>query len=176
MSQPARYHGFLIALHWLLAVTLAISLVMGSTQLVNTPNASPEKIDALRAHMMVGITILILMIVRLVVRIKTAKPAPASTGVALLDKAGVLTHILLYLLVFAMIGSGIALAIQANLFAAVFKASVALPSDFNQYPPRLVHGLIAKALMGLAGLHVMAALYHQLVRRDNLLSRMWWKK
>ena len=34
------------------------------------------------------------------------------------------------------------------------------------------HGLGAFALLGLVTLHVGAALYHQLVRRDRLLARM----
>jgi len=36
-----------------------------------------------------------------------------------------------------------------------------------------VHGLLANyAMLGLVGLHVLAALYHYVVRRDGVLQRM----
>ena len=35
------------------------------------------------------------------------------------------------------------------------------------------HGYLAYALFTVAGLHALAALWHQLMRRDGLLSRMW---
>ncbi|MBL8377416.1 MAG: cytochrome b/b6 domain-containing protein [Burkholderiales bacterium] len=176
MNPPPVYHKALVALHWLLAVLLAVALIMGSTQLVSIPNSSPDKIFALRAHMIAGSLILLLTVVRLLVRLNTAKPAPASTGNPLLDRLGRLTHVLLYLLVFAMAGSGIAMAIQANLPAAVFKLSAALPGSFEHLAPRQAHGYIAKALIALIVLHIAAALYHQFVRKDGLLRRMSWRK
>jgi cytochrome b561 len=176
MTTPLRYHKALVALHWLMAIMLTVALFIGSVILVDIPNSSPEKVDALRGHMIVGIVILLLTIIRLIVRLKTAKPAPATTGNPLLDKVGYLTHWLLYILVFAMIGSGIALAVQSNLAAAVFMKTALLPENFQLYAPRLAHGIIAKALMALIGLHVLAALYHQFVRKDGLIARMWWAK
>lgn len=175
MNPPLHYHRLLIALHWVLAVLIAIALLMGSTQLVSLSNASPDKIFALRAHMVAGAAILVLTIVRLIVKVNTAKPAPATTGNPLLDTLGRLTHVVLYLLVFGMVGSGIAMAIQANLPAAVFSLSAPLPPNFDHLAPRLAHGYIAKALIALVGLHIAAALYHQFVRKDDLIYRMWWK-
>jgi len=35
------------------------------------------------------------------------------------------------------------------------------------------HELFAKILIGLAALHLLAALKHQFIDRDNLLARMW---
>jgi cytochrome b561 len=58
----ARYHTALVVLHWLLAVMLIVALAMGALVLDKTPNASPEKIDALRGHMIAGIAILLLML------------------------------------------------------------------------------------------------------------------
>ena len=39
---------------------------------------------------------------------------------------------------------------------------------------RGVHGLAANILLLLIVLHVGAALYHQFIRRDNLIARMWY--
>lgn len=169
---PKRYHSALVVLHWLLAVMLIVALTMGTLALETLPNSSPDKIGALQGHMVVGGLILLLTLVRLVVRLKTAHPAPASTGNALADRLAPLAHGALYLLVLAMAGSGIALSLQAGLPGIVFGGVGNLPEDFSGFLPRAVHGIVAKLLMLTIALHVLAALYHQFVRKDGLLSRM----
>jgi cytochrome b561 len=41
------------------------------------------------------------------------------------------------------------------------------------HPTEDIHGYLAYALFTLAGLHILAALWHQFIRRDGLLRRMW---
>jgi cytochrome b561 len=53
---------------------------------------------------------------------------------------------------------------------------VALSADFYVFVTRMLHGVIAPMLALLVVLHIGAALYHQFVLKDNLLSRMWYKK
>ena len=171
-TQPTRYHGVLVFLHWLLALLLIVALVMGTFALKTVPNSSPDKIGALQGHMIAGGLILLLTLVRLVVRIKTAHPAPATAGNALLDRLAPLAHWALYGLVLAMAGSGIATSVLAGLPQIVFGGVGTLPVDFNSLPPRAVHGIVAKLLMLTIALHIAAALYHQFVRRDGLLARM----
>ena len=172
-----RYHPSLVSLHWLLTVLIVVSLLMGSNILSQIPNDNPEKLFALKMHMVSGFIILVLMIVRVIVRKVTQKPAAADTGNAVLNKAGIAAHYLLYLLVFGMVGSGIAIAVISGLPDIVFNNSgVALPENFNDILPRLFHGVIAKVLFAMIFLHVLGALYHQFVRKDSLLSRMWFSK
>lgn len=170
-----RYHPALVVLHWLLAALIILALIMGGFVLAETPNDDPTKLYGLRAHMSVGLTILVLMLVRLAVRMITAKPPHADIGNATLNTAGVWAHWAFYVLVIAMAGSGIAMARMAGLPEIVFGGSGApLPESFYAYPPRYAHGIIG-TLLGLLVLgHVAAALYHQAVRRDGLMSRMWF--
>ncbi len=42
------------------------------------------------------------------------------------------------------------------------------------FPTRVMHGVIAKIIFGLIGLHVLAVLYHQFIRQDGLIRRMWF--
>jgi cytochrome b561 len=169
---PARYHTALVTLHWLLAVMLIAALGIGTFALKTVPNSSPDKIDALRGHMIAGGLILVLTLVRLVVRLKTAHPAPATTGNALLDRLAPATHWALYLLVLLMAGSGVAMSVLAGLPGIVFGGVGTLPVNFDALPPRAVHGIVAKLLMLFIALHFAAALYHQFVKRDGLLRRM----
>lgn len=168
-----RYHPALITLHWLLAALVGFSLVMGFFVLAPTPNASPGKLFALRGHMIVGIAILVLMMVRFAVRLGTRRPPAVTTGSPLLDRLARLMHYTLYGAVMLMAVSGIGLAVQAGLPDIVFRGSGApLPETFTAFRPRAVHGVLAWLLVALVGLHVAAAGFHQLVLRDRLLSRM----
>lgn len=60
-SPPSRYHPALVALHWLLAAGLLFALGMGTLSLKELPNASPEKLFALRGHMVFGVALLVLI-------------------------------------------------------------------------------------------------------------------
>jgi cytochrome b561 len=167
-----RYHPALVVLHWLIALLVLVGLVLGSFSLSTLPNSSPDKIGALRGHMIAGGAVLILTLIRMIVRRLTAHPPPASTGFAVADRLAPLAHAALYLAVLAMAGSGIAMSISANLPAIVFGGQGSLPLDFSHLPARSVHGFAAKLLLALVTLHVAAALYHQVMRRDGLLARM----
>lgn len=171
----SRYHPALVALHWLLAAFLLIALGMGGLVMAETPNTDPEKLSLLRNHMVFGGVILVLMLVRLGVRLRSATPPHADIGNALLNRVGVWTHWVLYGVVIAMAASGIGTSLAAGLPDIVFFGSGApLPESFDIYTPRLVHGALASILMALIAAHVAAALYHQLVRKDGLFSRMWF--
>ena len=170
-----RYHPFLVALHWILAILVTVALFMGGVILSNIPNSDPEKLFGLQAHMIAGMTILVLMLIRLVTRLVTAKPPHADTGNALLNKLGVLAHYALYLAVILMAGSGLATANLAGLPDIIFNGSGApLPASFDEFAPRAAHGILAKVLGALLILHVVAALYHQFVIKDNLFARVWF--
>lgn len=172
--QPTRYNKLLRILHWLLAVMLLGALFMGFFKLQSTPNSDPQKLVALKMHMIGGMSIGLLMVVRLIVRLSTKKPAPVDTGNGLINFAGKAVHWLLYLLVFALVASGMATANMAGLPDIIFGGQGQLPADFNDIPPRMAHGAIATLLALMIALHVLAAIYHHFIRKDGLLSRMWF--
>jgi len=174
-NPPNSYHPALVILHWTLALLLALALGMGTFVLAETPNDAVGKIDALRGHMIIGITIGALMLVRLIVRWRTSHPPAASTGHAALDRLRSLAHAGLYVLVFVMAASGGATALLSGLPEVVFgNTMLPLPESFSVYPSRLVHGWIAKALFLVIGFHLIGALFHQFILKDRLLSRMWF--
>lgn len=78
MVQVSRYHPLLVGLHWILALFILAALMLGAVVLVNVPNTSPMKIDALRTHTVGGGLIVIFMIVRWFVRANTSHPAPTT--------------------------------------------------------------------------------------------------
>ena len=173
MKQISRYHPLLVTLHWLLAILIIAALALGFFGLAATPNADPRKIDILRVHMAGGMVILALMVVRFVVRMRTSRPAEATTGHPLLDRIAPISHYGFYVLVLLMVGTGYATGILAGLPAIVFGGSGApLPPTFVVYPTRVAHGYLAALLVVFIILHVLAAFYHQFVRKDGLFRRM----
>jgi cytochrome b561 len=166
MTPASRYHPLLVALHWLLAILILAARAVGFFGLAAMSNADPAKIAVLRWHMAGGMLILALMLVRFVVRLLTAKPAPAN-------RLASIVHYGFYLLVVLMVGTGFATGLLAGLPEIVFAQSGApLPESFAAYPTFQAHFWLATLLASLVVLHVVAALYYQLVRRDGLLRRM----
>jgi cytochrome b561 len=170
-----RYHPVLVALHWLTALLIIAMLVIGFSQLGDTPN-DEAKVQVLSMHMPIGIGLLLLTIIRFFVRLFTPKPAPASAGHLLLDKIGVATHYLLYVAVIGMGLTGMGTSALAGLPDIVFQGNGSLPADFSVFPPALGHGFFAILLSLLLILHIGAALYHQFVRKDGLFKRMGFGK
>jgi len=169
----SRFHWLLVTLHWLLAALISGALILGFVVLAAMSNADPQKIALLRLHMAGGMLILFLMIVRFVVRICTSRPIAASTGHPAVDRIAPISHYGFYALVLTMAGTGYATGILAGLPAIVFgRSGDPLPRSFDVYPTFVAHRYIALLLAALILVHLLAALYHQLVIKDGLMSRM----
>ena len=167
-DTPKRYSPLWVTLHWAIALLLLAEFSLGLSILF----LRADRWAAVMSwHIPVGLSILALMIVRLVVRHRTPHPEPATAGSALLDTIGVLTHYALYLLAILMPLAGLSLALVYGLLPIQVGAAADLLYRFGS-----LHKWIAIALALLIGLHIGAAFYHQLFRKDNLLSRMWYGK
>ena len=171
---PARYHPLQVSFHWLIVVLLFAAFILGK-YMSGLPNDA-AKIAPIGIHMILGIVTLFVIIARFIARLRFPKPASATTGNILLDQIGKIVHYALYVLVFLMTISGMALSLQSGLTPIVFGGSGAAPADFFAFTSRMLHGFIAPALLLLVVLHVGAALYHQFLLKDNLLVRMWYGK
>ncbi len=174
-TLPARYHPVHVALHWLVAIFVFGAFAIGMTYLDSTPNSAPEKITYLKYHSLWGTALALLLIARIVTRFAFKRPASADAGHPILNLIGKATHFLLYVGVFGMLLSGAGMSMQAGLMN-VFSGQGSLPEDFHIFPPRGIHGMTFSLLFLLILLHIGAALYHQFIRKDNLLGRMWFGK
>ena len=168
-----KYHPALAILHWVLAWFILATLAFGFFVLRTLPNTDPRKLDMLEWHMGLGMAIFAAMLVRLVVRWRTARPTPAGVGTAASARAAGWAHVAFYVLVFGMVVTGYATGLIAHLNDIVFARNGApLPPSFDAYPTFHLHGWIATTLAILVALHVLGALWHWLVRRDRVMGRM----
>jgi cytochrome b561 len=171
----SRYHPLLVTLHWLLAFLIIAALTIGFFVLATMPNSDPQKIGVLLVHMAGGMLIFALMVMRFIVRVRTSRPADAATGYPFFDRIAPIIHYGFYVVIFMMVGTGFATAILAGLNKVVFQGSGdPLPSTFTIYPSFIAHGYLAVFLVSFIGLHVLAAFYHQFVRKDGLFRRMFF--
>lgn len=173
MTLVSRYHPVLVVLHWILAVLVIAALALGALVMAKIPNTDPMKVEALRSHLIGGTLILVLMLARLVLRLRTEHPAAASAGHPLLDRIAWASHRLLYVAAIGMPVSGLILALQSRLPWILFDGGK-LPADFWVYSFRTVHYAFSRMLMVLIALHIAGALYHTLLLRDGLLRRMFF--
>lgn len=172
-TAPKRYHPAHVVLHWLIALLVFLMLGMGKFLMPGIAPDDPQKPMMLQTHTYIGGAIALLLVIRLVLRFMAKRPAPADAGSTLLNFVAKAVHFLLYLFLIGMAVSGLGLFQMANL-PAVFSGAQPYPQNFFDYLPRMGHGLTSWLLLILVLLHFGAAMYHQFIRKDNLLARMWF--
>lgn len=132
--KPKRYHPALVAFHWIIAILIfATPLFAGEGGERGSLNLGG--ISALGIHMILGITVLVLLVVRLAIRLFTKRPDWATTGSGFLDRIGELTHWALYFFMFAITITGLVLALQTNRFARAFNLGGQTRPQFTQGQP-----------------------------------------
>lgn len=180
-----RYTSVAIALHWLIAV-LVIGQLAGGFYMQNLPDSQRAlKFELYQWHKSFGVSILFLTLARLGWRL-THKPPALPAGMPAWEKLaarGAHAGFYVLLLVMPLVGwlvvssSPYAESVQTYLFGVVhwphlpFFDGVAdrkgLSQDFAE-----VHEYLAFTMIGLIVLHVGAALKHQFINKDGVLSHM----
>jgi cytochrome b561 len=173
-TAPKRYHPFHVILHWLVASLTFFLLYLGLFVFPNTPNS--QEAPLLGLHKTAGILLGLIVIVRLVTRYVFKRPEPADAGNPILNFGSRAIHFLLYVGIFTMMFTGDSLDRAYGLTGILAGNGNKIPDDLFVYPQRLVHGYLGYVMVALVTLHISAAFYHQFIRRDNLISRMWFGK
>jgi cytochrome b561 len=173
-SPVAGYSGTAKLLHWLIVLLLIAQFAAAWTMPHIGRNAPASTLVGL--HFSIGVTILAVAIVRLAWRITHGEPKPLD-GIPLWQvQSARAVHWLLYLLLFVLPILGWINASWRGIPVALF--GLELPKLIATRAPAWnwtgdVHALLANyAMLALVGLHVLAGLYHYVIRRDGVLQRM----
>ncbi len=168
-TQPARW------LHWLIAGLIVLQYVLAET--AEDAGSALAELAILAQHKSVGITVLMLAIVRLAWRLKAGAPAWPASMPRWQHLASTLSHCAFYLFLFALPLSGWLLSSAAAYSVSWFNLFVlpdlVAPSEGLEHTLETVHEGMAKALFVLGIVHVGAALKHALIDKDDILERMW---
>lgn len=171
---PARYSRLSIALHWLMAACMVA--VYACIELREFYPRGSDMRDGLKMwHFMLGLSILLLVIIRIAARLMASTPAilpEPPKWQSLLAKAA---HVFLYVMMIGMpIGGWLILSGEAKpipFFGLELPPLVAPDKDFA-HSIEEIHETIGKIGYFVIGLHTVAALFHHYVMKDNTLRRM----
>jgi len=172
LGSTAKYNARARTLHWLIAIGVILNLITGVLHepLEKTVNLMPF-------HKSVGLTILVLSVLRLLLRFTwtaPAYPAAMSRNETMLAKA---MHVVLYFFMIAMPVTGWIFSSPGNhpltwfgLFdwpkLAVTKGS-AIANAAHQF-----HGAGGWVMLVLVAGHIGAALRHHFLLKNDVLRRM----
>lgn len=177
MHQPeTRYRWPARLLHWIMAVLVLGSLAAGFLMLQEGLDRATQN-TLFVFHKNVGVVMLILILLRLAYRGRH-RPAPLPAEVPTWQRIGAaLSHGALYALLLIMPVTGY-VRVKAGGFPIEMLDALGVPalvprSDALAEVARTIHHYGGWILAALIGLHIAAALYHGVVRRDGVFSRMW---
>ncbi|WP_434677304.1 cytochrome b [Pseudomonas sp. R1-18] len=178
MDSPhlQRYSPKARRLHWIMAVliVLAYALILSRTQF---SRGSDYRILVVQSHFWVGILILLMTFMRVSERRKHTPPGITPPLQGILQKVATLSHYALYAFLFVQPVLGLLTVLVEKGALPIPLTSWQIPSPF-QTSDRVaesfedLHKLLATIFYYVIGLHVVAALWHHWIRKDNALQRM----
>ncbi len=181
-NDETRYGTVAVLLHWLIAAGIVFMVVLG-WYMADLPLTAPNKFDLYQLHKSVGITILLLSVLRVLWRLLNLPP-PLPEHMKPWERwAARGTHIAFYVLMLAIPLSGWAMVsvspfnIPTVLFGVIdwphlpWIGSLGEPAQMEKTFKQTHEVLVWLTLLILA-LHVVGALKHHFFDRDDVLVRM----
>lgn len=164
-------------LHWSVAALIVTQFVLAKlAERAEDDGSKITQLALLANHKSVGITILSLALLRTSWRFLAPPPALPAAMPSWQILASKLSHRLLYILIFALPLTGWLMS-SASAYTVSWFNLFELP-DLVAPDTRLketlldAHHLLAKVLFVLASVHIIAALKHHFVDKDDILRRM----
>ena len=167
-TKPAKFF------HWLTAALVAALFALG--WYMTTLELSPLMLKLYSWHKWIGITVLVLTVLRLVWRLKHPAPAMSDDMSPLMRTGAHAGHLLLYALLIALPLIGWARSSSAGfpvvLFSAVQLPDLIGPNKELSETLAWLHWLGGWLFLFLIGGHLGAAIWHHRVKQDDTLVRM----
>ena len=174
MTASPRYTQLAIALHWLIAILL-VGLIALGYYMEGQPKNTPDRAYYFSLHKSFGLLTLLLIVVRIGWRAKhPAPPLPASMPAWQIN-ATTISHSLLYLCMLLQPLTGY-LSSSFNKYGVKF-FGLKLPNwgrEDNGLRELFAsaHDFIAVVFIAVIAVHLLAALKHLLIDRDQVFQRM----
>jgi len=164
-----------LSLHWLTALVVPALFALG-LWMVGLDYYHAWYRRAPDIHKSIGILLFLTVLFRVLWRGLSLTPWPESSLSGFEQIASRITHITLYLLLFAVTSSGYLISTADGRSIGVF-GLFQVPAAVTGLPNQAdlagqVHLILAITLVSLAGVHAIAALKHHFVDRDRTLLRM----
>jgi cytochrome b561 len=173
--MQVRYTYTAMLLHWLIALLVVAAFTMGLV-MTDIPGLTPTKLRYYSWHKWMGVTVLLLAVLRVLWRLGHAAPDYPATMPRWQQAAARGLHDLLYVLIFAVPLSGYFYSLASGV-PVVYLGLVELPVLIDASPTlkpvlKAVHFWLNMLLAASVAIHVGAALKHQFVDRDGTMRRI----
>lgn len=173
----ASYTSVARVLHWLIAGLIVSQYVLAELgERAEHANSVVQQLGLLANHKSIGMTIFALAIIRVLWRVFNAPPALPANMPVWQTRASSLAHIALYGFLFAMPLSGwlmsSASAYSVSWFNLFVFPDLIAASEANTKLLKDIHEWLSDALLVIAIVHIVAALKHHYIDKDDVLSRM----
>ena len=178
-TSAAAYARPAVGLHWAIALLIFAAFPLG-VYMHDLP-LSPDKLRLFSYHKWIGVTVVMLSLLRVAARLAFAPPALPAAMPRWERHAAAAMHALLYALIFAVPLSGWVMS-SATGFQTVWFGVLPLPDLVGKNKElaeslKLLHKSLNIALLVLVVIHVAAALKHHFIARDDVLMRMLpWRR
>ncbi|MEN5276342.1 cytochrome b [Brucella sp. TWI432] len=140
------------------------------------PRGSPERGTIWWLHISVGLLLLAFVVWRIITRVSIGTPALPDTMSPLEKTAAKFAHHLLYALLVLIPVIGIWLAElrgnELSFFGIFTIPQFLVPNRDLAGTVKEVHEFLANFILIVAGIHALAALWHQFYKKDDVLKRM----
>jgi cytochrome b561 len=168
-----RFNLLARLLHWTMAV-LILAMVLIGIGMVST--VSPRYHQLLSVHKSIGSLILLLAAIRLINRLLRPPPPLPADLPGWQKHLAIASHVILYALMFALPVVGWSMLSAGGYPIVVFGAihlPPLLPHNVAVFAVlRTLHTLLAVLLFTVFLGHLGAALFHRLIRRDEVFKSM----
>jgi cytochrome b561 len=173
-SSRIRYGYVAQAFHWLTAILVVVAFVMGpggSEQRVYSSAADSSR----QIHETLGISVFAIVLLRALWRLIDRAPEDPPMP-AWMKHAATLVHALLYgLMIAAPVTAIVGAWMEGHpiTFLAIGNFGPMLPQNHDiGRSVASIHPILGDAILWVAGLHAVAALFHHFVLRDDVLVSM----
>lgn len=176
MADAIRYAPILRRLHWLMAVLIALGyLAMEQRGLFE--RGTSARYAMVQSHYWIGLAVFVLAWWRIVQRRRFGAPAITPALPRLQALLSTITHLALYAFFIVMPMMGLATAWLDGKSVFIPFTEIAIPpllaaSEQWAHTVEDLHGLVGDIFYWVIGLHIVAALFHHFIRRDDTLRRM----
>jgi cytochrome b561 len=162
-SSPSRYSAVAQGFHWIIAGLIVTQFTLA--WMADDLPLGMHKLALLARHKSFGMTVLMLAVLRLLWRLSKAERILAKS-----------THILFYILLFAMPLTGWLMSSAKNYSVSWF-GRFTWPDLIGKNERafellKTTHQTLSWLLFALAILHILAALKHHFWNKDDVLKRM----
>ncbi|MBY6205094.1 cytochrome b [Halomonas denitrificans] len=173
-NTETRYGLVAQLFHWTVAIGIVLQFIWAWR--IDQADSIRLEYQLVIQHKSIGMTVLILALLRIAWRLFNAPPALPSAMARRERRAAAFTHWALYGLILFLPLSGwvysSAAGYGAELFGWVEIPDLVGQSEAVEAAGFQVHRALGWVLLGLVGIHVAAAMHHHFVRKDTVLKRM----